>query len=76
MSKPLKKWTIITALLAILVYIDIYYLFSLFYLTIPLAVLSAAFAIMISFIQKQYLIAFLNFLFAFMAVISFVIVPM
>ncbi len=75
MSKPLKKWTLISAVLAALVYIDIYYLFSLFYITIPLAVLSAAFAIMISFIQKQYVIAFLNFFFAFMAVISFIIIP-
>jgi len=76
MSKPLKKWTLISALLTLLVYIDIYYLFNFYYLTIPVAVLSSAFAIMISFIQKQYLIALLNFLFAVMAIISFIIVPM
>ena len=65
----------ITAALSAFVYIDVLYLFSIFFITIPAAVLSAVIAIIISYKEKQKLFIFLNALFAFIAIISFVLIP-
>lgn len=75
MLKTLKTWTIITAVLAILVYIDIFYFYGIFFITIPLTVLSAIITIAIAFISKKNIYILLNALIAVIAVLSFIIIP-
>ncbi len=75
MFKNTNIWTCITAVLAAWVYIDIYLFYGAFFITIPLAVLSAIISIIISTKQKQPILVLLNLLFAAIAVISIVIIP-
>ena len=75
MFKNTNIWTCITAVLAAWVYIDIYLFYGAFFITIPLAVLSAIISIIISTIHKQPILVLLNLLFAVIAVISIVIIP-
>lgn len=75
MWKNSKTWTCLTAFLAAWVYIDVYLFLGAFFITIPLAVLSAITSIIISIKQKNSINVLLNVLFAFIAIISFYIIP-
>lgn len=75
MLKNMKVWTIITAVLAALVYIDVFFFLGAFFITIPLTVLSAIISIIVATKQKQPIFVLLNLLFAFIAIISIVIIP-
>ena len=75
MSKNTIMWTFITAVLSAFVYIDVFYLWGIFFVTIPLAVLSAIISMIISFKEKQSVFIFLNLLLAIIAAISFIIIP-
>lgn len=75
MSKHTNVWTFITAILAALVYIDIFYFYGVFFVTIPLTILSAVISMIVSFKQKQYFSILLNLLFVVIAVISFILFP-
>lgn len=76
MAKTTYWWTFITAILTAIVYIDIFYFFSVSYITIPLAVISAIISMVVSFKQKQYVFIFLNLVFAFIAaVLTFILFP-
>lgn len=74
MSKAVSVWTVITAILTALVYIDMFYLTG-SYITIPLAVLSAIISVIISIKQKQVTFIFLNLLFAVIALIALILFP-
>ena len=67
-------WTIITAIITALVYIDLYFL-NLFLFTIPVAVLFAIIAIIISVVEKKYVYIFFNIPLAFIACAAYVIFP-
>ena len=75
MLKNTNIWTCITAVLAAWVYIDIYLFYGAFFITIPLAVLSAIITIIISTKQKQPILVLLNLSFAVIAAISIIIIP-
>ena len=75
MSKNTILWTLITAVLSAFVYIDIFYLWSIFFVTIPLAVISAIISMIVSYKEKQSVLIFLNLLFAIIAAISIIIIP-
>lgn len=75
MLKNANMWTGITAALTAWVYIDIFLFYGLFFVTIPLTVVSAIIAIIFSTKQKQTILVFLNILFAIIAIISFIINP-
>lgn len=75
MSKNTIMWTLITAVLSAFVYIDIFYLWSIFFVTIPLAVISAIISMIVSYKEKQSVLIFLNLLFAIIAAISIIIIP-
>ncbi len=75
MLKNTNMWTYITAFLAAWVYIDIYLFLGAFFITIPLAVLSAIITIFLATKQKQPILVLLNLLFAVIAAISIIIIP-
>ena len=75
MLKNTNMWTYITAFLAAWVYIDIYLFLGAFFITIPLAVLSAIITIILTTKQKQPILVLLNLLFAVIAAISIIIIP-
>ena len=75
MLKNTNMWTYITAFLAAWVYIDIYLFLGAFFITIPLAVLSAIITIILATKQKQPILVLLNLLFAVIAAISIFIIP-
>ena len=75
MFKNTYMWTIITAVLAAWVYIDIFLFFGMFFVTIPLTVLSAIISIIISTKHKQPIFVFLNLIFAVIAAISLIVFP-
>ena len=75
MLKNTNMWTYITAFLAAWVYIDIYLFLGAFFITIPLAVLSAIITIILATKQKQPILVLLNLLFAVIAAISIIIIP-
>ena len=75
MFKNTTIWTCITAFLAAWVYIDIFLYYGVFFITIPIAVLSAIISIIISTIHKQPILVLLNLLFAVIAAISIIIIP-
>ncbi len=74
MFKNPAVWTLITAIITALVYIDLYFL-ELFIFTIPLAVLIAIISTSISIMQKKYVYIFLNVPLAFIACMSYIIFP-
>lgn len=71
MSKSTIKWTIITAVLTAFVYIDGFYLWDIFYVTIPLAVLSSIMAMVVTYKELRPVYMLLNVLFTFIAIIAF-----
>lgn len=75
MSKNTIMWTFITAVLSAFVYIDIFYFWGIFFVTIPLAVLSAVISMIVSYKEKQSVFITLNILLALIAVISLIIIP-
>ena len=75
MLKNPNMWTCITAVLTAWVYIDIFYFYGMFFVTIPITVLSAIISIIISTKHKQTILVFLNILFAFIAAMSIIIIP-
>ena len=75
MLKNSNMWTCITAVLTAWVYIDVFYFYGMFFVTIPITVLSAIISIIISTKHKQTILVFLNILFAFIAAISIIIIP-
>ena len=74
MFKNPLLWTIITAIITALVYIDVFFL-NLYIFTIPLAVAVAIISIIISVVQKNYHYIVYNLLLAFIACMCFVIFP-
>ena len=75
-SPRLPHWlTLVTAVLTAIVYIDIMYFFGVFFITIPLACLSALVALIIATVKKETLLALLNVALAFIAVLSFFVFP-
>ena len=75
MLKNTYMWTCITAVLAAWVYIDIFLFLGMFFVTIPVTVLSAIISIIISTKNKQPIFVFLNLIFAAIAVISIIVIP-
>ena len=78
MSK-LSTLTLIAILIAILltayVYVDIYLLFSVFFITIPLAVIAAIGAVFIAVKEQNTPFVLINILLAVIAIASFFIIP-
>ncbi|MFJ7647330.1 hypothetical protein ACIQ1H_07270 [Lysinibacillus sp. NPDC097279] len=71
MSNNTMKWTIITAVLTVFVYIDGFYLWDIFYVTIPLAVLSSIIAMIVTYKELRPVYMLLNVLFTFIAIVAF-----
>ncbi|MFJ5788447.1 hypothetical protein FH508_0010680 [Lysinibacillus sp. CD3-6] len=71
MSNNTMKWTIITAVLTVFVYIDGFYLWDIFYVTIPLAVLSSIIAMVVTYKELRPVYMLLNVLFTFIAIVAF-----
>lgn len=71
MSKNTIKWTIITAILTTLVYIDGFYLWDIQFVTIPLAVISSVIAMVVTYKEQRPIYMLLNVLFTFIAIIGF-----
>ena len=71
MSNNTMKWTIITAVLTVFVYIDGFYLWDIFYITIPLAVLSSIIAMIVTYKELRPVYMLLNVLFTFIAIVAF-----
>ena len=67
-------WTVINALFTVLVYLDTFF-WNLFIFTIPLALLVALIATVISIVQKQYVYIFLNIPLAIIACLSYMLFP-
>ncbi|PQD96813.1 hypothetical protein CYL18_02685 [Pradoshia eiseniae] len=74
MFKNPAIWTIITAIITALVYIDVFYL-DLFIFTIPLAVVIALISTIVAVKQKQYIYIFFNIPLAIIACACYVIFP-
>jgi hypothetical protein len=74
MFKNPAIWTIITAIITALVYIDVFYL-DLYIFTIPLAVVIALISTIIAVKQKQYIYIFFNIPLAIIACACYVIFP-
>ena len=75
-SSRLPHWfTLVTAVLTAIVYIDIMYFLGAFFITIPLACLSALVALIIATVKKETVLALLNVALAFIAVLSFFVFP-
>lgn len=75
MSKNTFMWTLITAVLSAFVYIDILYLWTIFFVTIPLAVLAAIISMIVAYKAKQSVYIYVNLLFAVIAVLSIIVIP-
>ena len=75
MFKNAYMWTCITAILAAWVYIDILLFFGMFFVTIPLTVLSAIISIIISTKHQKPIFVFLNLILAVISIISFIVFP-
>ena len=71
-----KKWTVITAILTMFAYIDAYFLFSIYFITVPVAVLAAVIAMFISIKEKQSLYLIVNIALAVVAMMLFIVIPM
>ncbi|AVK97143.1 hypothetical protein FCT18_06005 [Lysinibacillus sphaericus] len=71
MSKNTMIWTIITAVLTAIVYIDGYYLWGIFFVTIPLAVVSAIISMVVTYKEQRPVYMLVNVLFNFIAIIGF-----
>ena len=67
-------WTVINAIFTVLVYLDTFF-WNLFLFTIPLALLVALIATVVSIVQKQYVYIFLNIPLAIIACLSYVLFP-
>ena len=74
MFKNPDIWTIITAIITALVYIDVFYL-DLYIFTIPLAVVIALISTIVAVKQKQYIYIFFNIPLAIIACACYVIFP-
>ena len=74
MFKNPVMWTIITAIFTAMVYIDVFYL-DLYIFTIPLALVIATIATVVSVRQKQYVYIFFNIPLAIIACACYVIFP-
>ena len=66
-------WTIITAIITTLVYIE--YLSRLVFIHYPLALVFAIISIIVSIVQKQYVYIILNLLLAIAACMSYLLFP-
>jgi len=73
MFKNTSMWTIATAIMTVLVYIDGLFITGNFMFTIPLAVLGAIIAIIASILEKKYIYIFVNIVLAFIAFISIIV---
>ena len=73
MLKNTNVWTIATAIMTVFVYIDSLFISGNFMFTIPLAVLGAIIAIIVSILEKKYIYIFLNIILAIIACISFIV---
>ena len=73
MFKNTNLWTIATAIMTVLVYIDGLFITGNFMFTIPLAVLGAIIAIIASILEKKYIYIFVNIILAIIACISFIV---
>ena len=67
-------WTVINAIFTVLVYLDTFF-WNLFIFTIPLALLVALIATVISIVQKQYVYIFFNIPLAIIACLSYMLFP-
>ena len=67
-------WTVINAIFTVLVYLDTFF-WNLFIFTIPLALLIALIATVISIVQKQYVYIFFNIPLAVIACLSYKLFP-
>ena len=74
MFKNPAIWTIITAIITALVYIDVFYL-DLYIFTIPLAVVIALISTIVAVKQKQYIYIFFNVPLAIIACLCYLIFP-
>ena len=75
MFKNTYMWTCITAFLAAWVYIDVFLFYGMFFVTIPITVISAIISIIVSTKNKQPIFVFLNIIFAAIAAISIIVIP-
>ena len=73
MFKNTNLWTIATAIMTVLVYIDGLFITGNFMFTIPLAVLGAIIAIIASILEKKYIYIFVNIMLAIIAFISIIV---
>ena len=73
MFKNTSMWTIATAIMTVLVYIDGLFITGNFMFTIPLAVLGAIIAIIASILEKKYIYIFVNIILAIIAFISIIV---
>lgn len=73
MFKNTNLWTIATAIMTVLVYIDGLFITGNFMFTIPLAVLGAIIAIIASILEKKYIYIFVNIILAIIAFISIIV---
>ena len=74
MFKNPALWTLSTAIITALVYIDTFFL-GLFIFTIPMAVMVAIVAAIISAVQKKYVYVLRNLLLAIIACMSYGLFP-
>ena len=73
MFKNTNLWTIATAIMTVLVYIYSLFITGNFMFTIPLAVLGAIIAMIVSIREKKYIYIFVNLILAFVALISVIV---
>ena len=75
-SSKLPYWlTLVTAALTAIVYIDIMYFLGAFFITIPIACLSAIVGLIAATVKKETVLALLNLALGFIAVLSFFAFP-
>ena len=67
-------WTVLNAIFTVLVYLDTF-IWQEFIFTIPLALLIALIATVISIVQKQYVYIFFNIPLAIIACLSYMLFP-
>ena len=73
MFKNTNSWTLATAIMTVLVYLDGLFITGNFMFTIPLAILGAIIASIVSILEKKYIYIFVNIVLAFIAIISIIV---
>ena len=73
MLKNTSAWATAVAIMTFLVYVDGLFLSGNFMFTIPVAVLGAIIAMIVSILEKKYIYILVNLILAFVACISFIV---